>query len=143
MQETNINPAILQPLFESATNARDKGQAQWWTPIEWGKVLITALPRFRPVILDLSCGAGHLLQAAARGSTNHLLGCDIDPCSVLDGAVKKTVADVTRLYPLMGMVDFHADCFVLNPPWDLHWHREALAGIAESDLPAVRSAFGA
>jgi hypothetical protein len=40
-------------------------------------------------------------------------------------------------------VDFYADLFVLNPPWDLHWHREALQGLMESDVPAVREAFAA
>src|ERR1039458_5999426 len=43
----------------------------------------------------------------------------------------------------MRQVDLRADCFVLNPPWDLHWYREALAGVAESDLATVRAAFAA
>src|SRR5436190_7332711 len=114
MPNTNINPAIFQPFLESAPNAGQKGEAQYFTPIEWGQVLSSALPRFRPVIIDLSCGAGHLLQAAARGSTNQLLGCDIDPCPVLDTDIKKTVADITCLYPLMRAVELHGDCFVLN-----------------------------
>jgi hypothetical protein len=124
MQRNNINPAIFQPFLESAANAGDKGEAQFLTPLEWGRTLSLPLPRFRPVIIDLSCGAGHLLQAAARESTNHLLGCDIDPCPLVNDkgqpadtpTVTRIVADVTKLYGLICKVDFNADCFVLNPP---------------------------
>jgi len=151
MQRNNINPAIFQPFLESAANAGDKGEAQFLTPLEWGRALSLQLPRFRPVIIDLSCGAGHLLQAAARGSTNHLLGCDIDPCPLVNDkgqpadtpTVKRIVADVTKLYGLMRQVDLRADCFVLNPAWDLHQYRKVLAELAESDLPTVRAAFTA
>jgi hypothetical protein len=57
--------------------------------------------------------------------------------------VKRIVADLTGLYGLMRKVDLRADCFVLNPPWDLHQYRKSLAELAESDLPAVRAAFAA
>jgi type I restriction-modification system DNA methylase subunit len=74
MQKNNINPAIYQEFLSSASNAGDKGQAQYFTPIPWGKALGMALPYFRPVVIDLNCGAGHLLKAVERGSTNNLLG---------------------------------------------------------------------
>jgi len=145
MQKTNINPAIYQQFLESASNAGDKGQAQYFTPQSWGKALGMALPYFRPVIIDLNCGAGHLLQAVARGSTNHLLGCDIDPGEPETNfsGVKRITADVFKLLPLFRAVGFEGDCFTLNPPWDLHLYRANLAGLAEGGLPTVRAAFAA
>jgi len=146
MQKTNINPACYQPFMESASNAGEKGQAQWVTPTEWAEVLAQPLPRYRPVLVDLHCGGGHLLHGAARASTNHFLGCDIDPtparCPGYGGGVR-VIADVCKLFPLMRAVEFSADCFVLNPPWDLHQYRAPIAGLAESWLPTVRTAFAA
>jgi len=146
MQKTNINPACYQPFLESASNAGEKGQAQFLTPVEWAEVLAQPLPRYRPVMVDLHCGGGHLLHGAARASTNHFLGCDIDPtparCPGYGGGAR-VIADVCKLFPLMRAVEFIADCFVLNPPWDLHQYRAPIAGLAESWLPTVRAAFAA
>ena len=69
MQQTNIAPEILQPFFESAANAADKGQSQFFTPLELGATLAQALPKVRPNLVDLNCGAGHLLQASASADT--------------------------------------------------------------------------
>ena len=140
-----ISGACVQQLFESCSNAGSKAAAQYFTPPEWAEVLAIPLPRYRPVVVDLNCGEGNLLVGASRGSTNHLLGCDIDPC---DGGqyaarVQRITADVTRLHPMLRDVRFAADCFALNPPFDLHWYRKALEGLAESDLPTVRQAFAA
>jgi hypothetical protein len=52
-------------------------------------------------------------------------------------------ADITRFHSLLGAVNWKCDCFVLNPPWDLHWYREPLVKLAESECPAVRDAFAA
>ncbi|HEX3800223.1 MAG TPA: hypothetical protein VH413_16125 [Verrucomicrobiae bacterium] len=143
MQKTNINPAIYQQFLESASNAGDKGQAQYFTPVPWAQALAIPLPRFRPVLLDLNCGSGHLLRGAARGSTNHLLGCDIDPCEDTSGAIslQRITGDLALLHPLARAIDFCADCIVLNPPWDLHLYRSRLKLLTTSELPAVRAAF--
>jgi len=146
MQKTSINPEILQPMFEAAANAAEKGQSQFFTPLPFGRKLAEALPRHRSAIVDLNCGAGHLLQAAATDKTLRLLGADIDPCrgKSVEGAtlpVHRITGDISRLFPLLKEVDFTANLFVLNPPWRLFLYRERLAALAESDLPAVRMAF--
>lgn len=157
MQKNQISPAIFQTFLESAANAADKGQAQYLTPQAWAEALSRPLPMFRPVIVDLHCGAGSLLAGVARGSTHALLGCDIDPGDpggtgdppVNEGyqpersGVKFVNADVNRLYPLMVAAQFEADLFVLNPPWDLHQYRDPAAGLAASGLSTVRDAFAA
>jgi len=79
MQGSSINPAILQPMLESATNAAVKGQSQFFTPLAFAHRCAQALPQHRPNVTDLNCGAGHLLQASALPSTDLVLGNDIDP----------------------------------------------------------------
>jgi len=154
MQRTQIHPEIAQEMLASATNAADKGQSQFFTPIPFARDLAAALPKYRPVITDLACGAGNLLYGSANANTKTLLGSDIDPCRKrykdLDAffETEKTVApldrmayDMTLLYPLLREIEFRADLFVLNPPWRLFWHRERLEELADSDVHAVRAAF--
>lgn len=150
MQKSNINPAILQQMLDSAVNAADKGQSQFFTPPAFGQRLATGLPSVRPALIDLNCGNGQLLQASANNSTANLFGADIDPCNCLtkspEGFVRpvaKIAYDLTRLYPLLKELDFAGECFVLNPPWRLLWHRDRLADLARSELPSIRQAFNA
>lgn len=170
MQGSQINPAILQQMLESATNAAEKGQSQFFTPLAFAHRLAQALPSSRPNICDLNCGAGHLLQASALPTTDLCLGNDIDPdrpkiedlddfLAALAGPrestakaaanrksarphhVNRLTCDLTRLYPWMAEINFQADLFVLNPPWRLWWDRERLKDLANSSLFAVRDAF--
>src|ERR1035437_129420 len=133
-QQSNINPSCYQQFLESASNAGIKGQAQWETPLDWAEVFSIPLPRNRPVVIDLNSGSGRLLDGASRASTNHRLGCDIDPGA--PGQINGRIAgDVCKLFPLLKSVRFEGDAFVLNPPWSLYWYRAALKGLLESDLP--------
>ncbi len=146
-QKSNINPEILQQMLESATNAAEKGQSQFFTPLELARQLTAGLPRCRPTAVDLNCGATALLQAAHTKDTFALLGSDIDPhrphIEGLDRMqpVERIAYDATLLYGLLKEVGFTADLFVLNPPWRLFWHRDRLADLAKSGLLAVRDAF--
>jgi predicted RNA methylase len=141
MLKSQINPANLQQHLDSATNAGAKGQAQYFTPPAWAKALALPLAAHRPVVVDLTCGTGNLLRGAAPAGEQ--LGCDLDAgAAARAGKFPDVVAaDVCRFYPLLQAVNFQADCFVLNPPWDLHWHREPLVGLLTSDVPAVSLAF--
>jgi predicted RNA methylase len=145
MNRSSISPEILQPYLDSATNAADKGHAQWFTPQAWGRLLARPLPQCRGTIVDLTCGRVDLLVAARNGTTEETLGADIDPIDrrLLIAADDFIDTDVTLLLPLLREVELRADLFVLNPPWDLHWHRERLASLAESRIPAVANAFAA
>jgi hypothetical protein len=148
MQKTNITPGILQPFFESAANAAEKGQSQFFTSLDLGRKLAVPLARSRPVIVDLNCGAGHLLQASACTDTATLLGSDIDRCrgQSVEGAtlaLNRITCDASLLHGWLNEVGFQADCFVLNPPWRLFLYRARLAALAQSALPAVRVAFKA
>ena len=140
--------ANLQAVLDSAPNAGRKGQAQWHTPPDWGFALSLALPAYRPILVDLTCGNGQLLAGTAAPGTNHRLGCDIealppDPDQLMSAsfAARFIQADVTLLAALLRKADWNADCFVLNYPFDHHHYRERLAFLADSDCPAVGAAF--
>ena len=147
-QGTGINAANLQEFLESAANAADKGQSQYFTPREFGELCAIPLPKTRPFIGDLNAGACDLLYATANGTTQTLLGSDIDGCRVnrleCDKlTIQRITADLTLLYPLLSEVNWGCPLFVLNPPWDLHWYRERLKLLGESELAAVADAFKA
>ena len=163
MQRTGINPEIAQEMFDSARNAAAVGQSQFFTPLPFARTMAEGLPRTRHSIIDLNCGAGHLLHACCpdpevqpnvyRNTDLGLFGLDIDPCrspklgrdgfnlTLYTRPIHRITADLTAAYPLFKEVAFEGDLFVLNPPYSLQWSRERLALLGESKLPAVRSAF--
>lgn len=150
-QRTNINPACYQQVLDSAPNAKAKGQSQFFTPLAIARLLTPLLADYRPCVVDLNCGQGHLLHAALTSDTTALLGCDIDPgrLSPLNAKARpalrqhKITGDLTRLYSLFHTIGWQADCFVLNPPFGLHWYREHLTHLAKSEVTAVRDSFPA
>ena len=158
MQKSKIKPSLLQQTLDSGSNALDKGQSQWFTPLEFARKICTSLPFWRGHVADLTCGAGHLLFAAANSTTSHAYGWDIDPCgsgeAKLRADVRKAqgldtfqlhriVGDTTQLYPLAAEVDLRYDLLVLNFPFGIFWSKERLADLAQSELLAVREAFAA
>lgn len=156
MQRSSINPSILQTVLDSASNAGAKGQAQWFTPRAWASLLAKPMPAHRPCVVDLSCGRGDFLGGAANETTRHRLGCDIDPEHLPnsprpsdgrgaggEGKHSFIAADLTLFAALLHDVQFSADCFVLNPPFDLHWQRRRLDFLAGSHNENVRAAFAA
>ena len=138
MLRTSYNPQNLQALLESGSNALAKGQAQYFTPADLAGVLASALPGQRPHIVDFSCGSGSFLTGASLES--RLLGVDID-ASALPRGNAYVAADFTRFAPLLESLKWEADLFALNPPWDIFWHRERFAFLAQSSCPAVVQAF--
>lgn len=143
--------ATLQATLDASRNAVAKGVAQYHTPPELGRRLASALPRMREVVVDLTCGRGDLLMAAANHTTRHLLGVEIThtrwgpppecrlPELAADQAGHSVIhADVAAVIPLLRQVDARADVWVLNPPWGLQWPREAWVWMDESNVPAVQ-----
>jgi len=147
MQKSNINPEILQQMLDSAANAAEKGQSQFFTPLDLARTLTNSLPKCRTTVTDLNCGAGALLQACVTRDTYALLGNDIDPhrpkVEGLERAshIERISQDATLFYGQAKEVKLVCDLFVLNPPWGLWWWRERLADLANSRLMAVRDAF--
>jgi hypothetical protein len=144
---SGIPANCVQEVMESASNASNKGISQFYTPRAFAEILAKALPAERKTICDLNCGRGDLLFASANRSTKELLGVDIDnvKSSKLDSdrvGLTRVIADITLLYPLLHEIQWQCDLFVLNPPFDLHWYRDRLADLAQSELLTVRDAFG-
>lgn len=137
---SGINPECLQEVLDSARNASDKGQSQFYTPRDFGKACCLPLPEIRPCIVDLQCGRADLLYAAANTSTRHLLGLDIDPVRSKkeEGdtlSVSRITGDTTLVAPMLAEVGWSFDLGVFNPPFDLHWEKARLAYLLESYYP--------
>ena len=143
MQRTSIDPEILQTVLESAPNALAKGQAQFFTPIPFAQNCAAALPHYRPLIADLTCGNGQFLAGAANETTVHRLGLDIQRQAKKACEFVSAQGDITLAYPLLVEAEVEFDLLVLNPPWDLHWTKDRLAVLAESSCVNVRDAFAA
>lgn len=158
MQKSRLNPAILQQTLDSGSNTIDKGASQWFTPLPFARQLATVLPPWRGHVADLTCGAGHLLFAAANATTSHAFGFDLDPCGSDEAKLRanvrkeggydafhfhRIVGDLTQLYPLKTEVQLQFDLLVLNFPFRVFWDKARLAALAESELLAVREAFAA
>ncbi len=116
----------LHEVLAASANGALKGTSQWSTPVAVGSRLATPLGRHRPILCDLNCGPGALLQGAANETTETVLGLDISaaarPLRVRGSPGSFVAADLAVAYPLLVEAGFRAQCFVLNPPWDLHWH---------------------
>ena len=144
-----IGAASAQELFDCASNAGAKGQAQYLTPDRFAQFVSLPLTATRHTLLDLTAGDGALLRAA-RHAKSRLFAVELDPLAA--GRITATegsrlahvlTGDVTRIAPLLLDTGCEADVIVLNPPWDLHFYRDRLACLADSPVGAVRDAFAA
>ena len=148
MHKSSIPAAAAGALFGAAVNAAEKGLAQWFTPIEFGERLTVGLPNWRRTVVDLTCGQGHLIAAAANRTTEIVLGADLCPlpprlttpysAGLRQHFIESPMAD---LHALLREVGFITDLVVLNPPFGQRWPRQQLAALADSDLKRVREAF--
>jgi len=112
--------------------------------LSWMEALSLPLNRYRPVIVELSCGNRLLLRGASNESTQHLLGSDGEPAPNADTQSDEVISTkMTDFYPLLRAVNWHADLFALNPPPNQRWGREQLKALAQSDCVAVSTAFSA
>jgi hypothetical protein len=142
---TKIQNANLGTFLDSATNALDKGQQQFFTPRTLAEALFTPLARAHTCILDPNHGSAALLNASGMA---HRYGLDIDHRSIKqpkqdnpDVTWNLTQADFTRWFPIAKEINFQADLIALNPPFSLRWHADRLAALEDSDKPNVRHAF--
>lgn len=145
----SIHPGNIQHFADSAKNAIQLGQRQFFTPPDLAAALCSVFKRNAATIAtDLMVGSGHLLTAANR---KHATGIDVDsrvsdPDSPLASCVLKSCvfqADITRFYPLATAAGLNFDLLLLNPPFSLQWYLDRLAPLALSDAYGVREAYAA
>ena len=119
-RRASLNLDNLQEVLSASPDGAKKGTMQFETPIAVARMLAIPLPRRRPIIADLQCGHGALLNATANDSTEHRLGVDIDPTA--PGHFRSViVANVCDLLPLFRDVGVKFPLVVLNPPYGLRW----------------------
>ena len=144
-QGTGISAEALQDTLDASTNSAMKGQSQFPTPLWFARLVSEPLCQLRGTIIDLNSGNGQFLIGAANDTTRTLLGVDVDPVRTLSNerelSVTKIVGDVCKAGQLFDEVNFRADLFVLNPPYDCHWSRASLKFLENSDLPQVRIGY--
>jgi predicted RNA methylase len=149
-QGNSINPANIQHFADSAKNAIQLGQRQFFTPPDLAAVLCTAFGNNNAAAIatDLMAGSGHLLTAANKP---HAFGIDVDERS--SSSIQKSTipnhqssiyqADITRYYPLAHEADLQHDLIVINPPFSLQWYLDRLAPLALSSVKGVKQVYTA
>lgn len=135
----------LQEFLDSAHNAAKEGQQQFFTPLALATALCRPLPAVRrSLVADLTFGSGTL--ATASGATT-ALGVEIDSrvksalTAPAETAWHIENADLTHWYPLAKEGGISLPFILLNPPFSLQWHKDRLAALADSHIPAVAAAF--
>ncbi len=149
---SSIPAGCAQEILESAKNASDKGLSQYETPLSLAKILRTPLPKWIEVVCDLTAGHGQLAGGVADGATKDLLLCEIQRVQNVKLENRplyqslewhRITGDVTKVYPLLKEINWQGDCFTLNPPFDLHFHKSNLEQLAHSDMEDIRTAYAA
>jgi hypothetical protein len=144
-QGNTINPGNIQHFADSAKNAIQLGQRQFFTPPDLAAALCSVFRNLSTTIAsDLMVGSGHLLAASGRPFT---CGIDVDSraSSLLSSVSKSSVyqADVTRYFPLAHAARLQHDLLLLNPPFSLQWYLDRLAPLAMATAPGVKEAYQA
>lgn len=130
----------LQEFLDSAANAVEKGQQQFYTPVNLATSLCRPLPAMRSHgILDFCFGNGSL--AAGSGAAT-AYGIDIDarvktqarPPKDSEAKWHTLAADFTRWFPIASEVSFKVPYILCNPPFSLKWHASRFAALADSHI---------
>ena len=136
--------ANLQEFLDSAANAAEFGQRQFYTPPTIASALFRPLPALRKHLLaDLHFGNGAL---ATAGGADLALGLDIDarvksaltPPKGAKWHVEQ--ADLTRFYGIAAEAGLQFPFITINPPFSLRWYADRLTALRESSIPAVAQA---
>lgn len=135
----SIYPGNIQHFADSAKNAIQLGQRQFFTPLDFATALCTPFKSIASsIVSDLMVGSGHLLEASAR---KHRCGIDVDARADTIAKSSCYQADITRFYPLAHSAGLRHDLILLNPPFSLQWYLDRLAPLAMSDVSGVREAY--
>ncbi len=136
-----IHPGNIQHFADSAANAIQLGQRQFFTPPDLAAALCCVFQNTAATIAtDLMAGNGRLLAASKR---KHKVGIDVDERSASLPAMATYQADVTRFFPLSHAAGLEHDLLLLNPPFSLRWYLDRLAPLAMSGIPGVKEAYAA
>ena len=139
--------ANLQEFLDSAANAADYGQRQFYTPPSIAAALFRPLPALaRKLTTDLHFGNGALARASGA---EVCLGLDIDARVKAeleppqDSKWEVTQADLTHWYPIAHEAGLQLPYITINPPFSLRWYSDRLTALADSSLPEVAAAYKA
>lgn len=144
---TAINTSNLQEFLDSASNAADLGQRQFFTPLDLAANLCRPLPAVvKELIMDFHFGSGAI---AIASEAKNALGLDIDARSAdeveapEDAVWTVEQADLTHWYPLAAEAGFTAPFILINPPFSLRWYSDRLAPLRQSTIPEIAETIAA
>ena len=156
MRKQSLHFDNLGEVLAASPDSLKRGSQQFETPVDIGTALCALLPKKRTVIVDLQCGHGNLLRAAANDTTERVLGIDIDPTAKISipytAPILKTPANITshvmhadigKVFAMLAEVNFKFDLAVLNPPFSLRWPASNFAAIEGIEEAARAANFGA
>lgn len=159
MKRSQLTTTLLQQEEDVlvSKNSAQKGLQQYFTPLKIGTWIRHILDQKTGLVVDLTAGAGNLLMPwvsnqnvgdkSLGNETMQALGVELDKENIPKSTTFLNVvnANVAELYPLLLQVEFHADVFVLNPPFTLFWHIPELTNsehkTIESQLATVKMAI--
>ena len=137
--------ANLQEFLDSAANAADYGQRQFYTPPPIAAALFRPLPALaKELATDLHFGNGALARASGAKIA---LGLDIDARVKAELEPPATAkwhvaqADLTHWYPIAHEAGLQFPYLTINPPFSLRWYSDRLTALADSPIPEVVRAF--
>ena len=141
-QGNTINSGNIQHFADSAKNAIQLGQRQFFTPPDFAEALCSVFQFNKATIAsDLTAGNLALLKAARRANS---CGIDVDErITALPTRSAVVQADLTRWYPLAHQARLRHDLLLLNPPFSLQWYLDRLAPLALSDAAGVKETYAA
>ncbi len=140
-----IGNSNLQEFLDSAANAADYGQRQFYTPPGIADALFRPLPALaKELVTDLHFGSGALARASGAKIA---LGLDID--SRVTGELETpenaewhvAPADLTQWYGVAHEAGLQFPYLAINPPFSLRWYSDRLTGLLDSTLPEVVRAY--
>lgn len=132
-------------MLDSAPNASELGQRQYFTPPALAHALGTAMEK-SGCILDISIGDGSLTYAGSIESTKQIYGIDIDPrsvraCNKLEVPANVATANLTHWHSIASELNMKFPKVVCNPPFSLKWPCAHLKGLASSATDEIRETY--
>ncbi len=146
--KSGLTGQSLQMFLDSATNAIDKGQAQYFTPEPVANELIRFINPYgqTQIVLDPLAGDGSMLNATQSVTK---LGIELDGRFAKPlrnnpefptGKTTITHADYTLWQELAGKIEMRFPLIVTNPPFGLQWHGKRFDWL-RSGSPYTQAAY--
>ena len=115
-----LNYDNLQQVLDASPDGARLGQQQFYTPETIAEMLARPLTPYRRTITDFQSGRSDLLKGARNGTTENMLGIEIDP-RARRAPGTTIIGDCAQVTDLLRKAEADFDLLVLNPPFGIRW----------------------